>query len=276
MSVTWLIQSDVFDEDYLEPMCEAVESHNHTSQIFRYIPFGGGLDSEFKLPAPGACVIVYGSLNAVKYARRQPWVPGVWCNFDQLRCSAYLARWGRFSVHREYMLVPLGDLRRLAPFLYEEFSVGDTLFIRPDDNAKSFDGSVVAWGAMDSWLTSLEPLCLRSDLLCLISRPAEILAEYRFVIALRKVVTGSMYRKDGAFELSAAWPTEASQKAHEIANSTEYNPQLMYVMDIAETPRGYQLLEIGSVNCAGLYKCDLDAVVQRASELAVAEHADVT
>jgi hypothetical protein len=67
---------------------------------------------------------------------------------------------------------------------------------------------------------------------------------------------------------------ETDPKALEFASSVakdSWQPDTIYVMDVAETTEGFSLLEIGGANCAGLYACDLEKVVDTFTELAIEE-----
>ena len=88
------------------------------------------------------------------------------------------------------------------------------------------------------------------------------------------MLTGSQYKTNG--ESLPVFPDEASKLAEEIANSCEsgcpFNPHSMYIMDICKLEnKEYRLMEIGSVNCAGLYSCDLRKFVEKMSELGLKE-----
>ena len=50
--------------------------------------------------------------------------------------------------------------------------------------------------------------------------------------------------------------------------SGDFQPDPMYVLDICDTPdRGLRLLEAGAFSVAGLYHCDLEAIVSTAARL---------
>ena len=53
-----------------------------------------------------------------------------------------------------------------------------------------------------------------------------------------------------------------------------YSVHPVYVMDIARTDEGLKLLEIGSINCAGLYGADVHKVAKVIHDKAVEEWKD--
>jgi hypothetical protein len=186
-----------------------------------------------------------------------------------------------FGLHGEDVTRFLGDL--WIDKIKEKF-----IFIRPDDNAKSFHGELVAKESFDEWFRIANVFNPGPKCMTLVSEPSKIESEYRFVISERKVLTGSQYKLNGKLEYSPHFPVEAANLAEEIANSCEFNPHPMFIMDICKIEdwqdneyrrihgdQRYKLMEIGSVNCAGMYTCDLRKFVEKASELAGAEWQDI-
>jgi hypothetical protein len=183
-----------------------------------------------------------------------------------------LTYWGKYSVHQEYAFLPLAEVYRQREWLYSTFGSKKLIFIRPDDNAKSFHGEVVAEPQFEHWFEVANFYDPGPQCLTLVSRPSTIISEFRFIIADRKVLTGSQYKRDHKLEIAPDFADEAAALAEEIAKSCEFNPHPIYVMDIAYTGEaGYRLMEIGSVNCAGLYACDLKKIIEKASEIAERE-----
>lgn len=275
MKPTWLIERNTFDDGNPEKMAEIVKSLGMETRWFFNIPFEGGLTPD-NLPGE-TCAIVYGSINTAKYvSRKLPWIPGVWCDFKTLRCTTYLAYWGRYSVHSDYAFLPLSEVHRQKDVLFQIFGNEKRIFIRPDDNAKSFHGEVVAEPQFEKWYEVSNFYNPGPECLTLVSRPSTILSEWRFVIANKKILTGSQYKRNGKLKIAPQFDDEAATVAETIANYNSFNPHPIYVMDIAYTAEeGYRLMEIGSVNCSGLYACDLRKIVEKASEIALAEWQDL-
>jgi hypothetical protein len=95
-----------------------------------------------------------------------------------------------------------------------------------------------------------------------------------------KVLTASQYKNDRVIESQHGCPPEVAAKAEEIIKSTGWQPHPVFVMDMAEVGRPYNLatelrvMEIGSINVAGLYACDLRAIAKGLNELAEREFAE--
>lgn len=106
------------------------------------------------------------------------------------------------------------------------------------------------------------------DCLAVVSSTEHIRAEWRFVIAGKRVVTGSQYRIDGMDMVAPNCPPEAAAFADSVANATPFDPHPIYVMDVAQTDDGFRLIEIGSVCCASLYACNLGKIVDAVVDMA--------
>jgi hypothetical protein len=271
MQANWLFEKDMFLEGNPERMFEIVRELGMNAKWTKYVPFEGAEFTQF--PA-GDCAVVYGSMNLANHvAKVNPWKPGVWTSPHALRTSTYLAHWGRFSVQRDYAMFPLGEVRRMLPLLVERFGVEGKIFLRPNENDKSFSGAVVhqehfeKWYAMNERCYNLDPTSV-----ALVSRPQRILSEHRFIVADRQVITGSKYRRgeqllDGVD--AAGFDEPAKQFAEQVIRSSNWQPLRIYALDVAELSDGYAFMEIGSVNSCGLYGCDLHAVIEHASRIAV-------
>jgi hypothetical protein len=253
------IQAAVFpDGNNTQRLMYLAEEMGLTVHVEPYVPFGG-MSYDF-LPDDGP-VVFYGSVALLRDAmrRRLPHAPLCWFDAGALRCVSYYARWGRHLLQREYGMYPLGDLPRLRAFLYATYGEDDAVFLRPDENDKEFTGEVVAAGAFDRWWAVANMAAPPPSLLCVVARPVPIEAEWRLIIADGKVVTGSQYRRRGSLCIEAGFPDEAAALAE--AAAAEWSPHPVYSLDVAATPDGPRIIELGSINCSGLYACDLRQVV---------------
>jgi len=270
MQPHWLLETDTFLEGNPQRMFEILREMGLPVKWVKYVPFQGTVLDQFP---DDACVVVYGSMNLVAQVTRLAlWAPGVWANSHVLRASTYLAHWGRYSVQREYGMYPLGEIRRLLPRLLEQFGRDGRLFIRPNENDKSFSGTVVSENNFARWLDQ-NTRCYDLDptAVVIVSRPQEIVSEHRFIVADGKVITGSKYRNgetvlDGLDAVgfdAAAW-----KFAQELMEESPWKPLRLFTLDVAELSDGYALMEIGSVNSSSLYGCDLRVFIEHASRIA--------
>jgi hypothetical protein len=232
-----------------------------------YIPFG---EMDYSFLDSKDTVVCYGSLNVIKDVQRRgiPLCPFAWCDFDELRCSNYLAYWGQYSAQRLYAFYPLNEIARNKEFIYKTFGKDDRLFIRPDDNMKTFTGQIVSWQMFDHWWRHCRDYEGGPNCPCLVSCPEKIEREWRLFIKEGAVITGSQYMEHGHLAPEEGFPDAVGVKAEEVIKSTLWEPHPIYVMDIALVEGDYRLLEIGSINAAGMYKGDLKKIAKAIVEVA--------
>jgi hypothetical protein len=272
-SIKWLFERNVFDDGNPERMIGLLRSRGMDCAHVAFECVEG--DEQELRPAEAVeftddeSVFVYGSMNLMKWLlRRRKWPALAWYDFSRLRCQSYYAHWGPHLLQRQYAFMPLTEVNRRKDWVFETFGRDESVFIRPDDNAKSFGGGLVRRDQFDDWYKLANFYEPGPDCLAVVAAPETIHNEWRFVIGQRHVVTGSQYRRDGIEETAAGYPGEAAAFAESVTYANAFDPHPMYVMDIASTADGYRVIEIGSVCCASLYACDLDTVVTTAANIA--------
>ena len=97
------------------------------------------------------------------------------------------------------------------------------------------------------------------EYLCCTSPGKRIYREYRFFVVNGKVVTGSQYRVG-----LRVFSTECNEKdviryAQKMVDL--WSPDVGYVLDIADTPEGFKVIEVNCLNASGFYACDMGKVV---------------
>ncbi len=265
-NIKWLFERNVFDDGNPEEMAKIVRARGMTCAEVAFDAVDGN-ELELRASKPlsfgdDETVMVYGSMNLMKWLlRNQKWPTLRWYNFPRLRCQTYYAYWGDHLLQRQYAFLPLAEIPRRKDWVFETFGRDASVFIRPDDNAKSFGGGVVRYEQFDEWYKLANFYNPGPDCLAVVSMPETIHAEWRLVVAQRQVITGSQYRREGKESISAGCPTAATAFAEIVATANQFDPHPIYVMDVASTEKGFRLIEIGSVCCASLYACDLERVV---------------
>ncbi|MCX6366773.1 MAG: ATP-grasp domain-containing protein, partial [Armatimonadetes bacterium] len=106
------------------------------------------------------------------------------------------------------------------------------------------------------------------DFLLLVAPPHEILGEWRFVIVGEQVVAASQYKWGETLVLEQGAPDGAWAVARAIATHP-WRPIEVFVADIAQTPEGYFVLELNTFGTAGLYACEMEAIVRTVTPYAV-------
>lgn len=244
-----------------------LEDHVHDGGNFNRMIYAGQelgmkviiLDREELLKELPKNSIFFGSLNLIRILQARSDCPKIWCDWEKFRCQSYYPRWGNHLLQEQYGFYPFAEVLRMKDFLYSIFGKNNKMFIRPDENDKSFTGAVVEkdyWIAWEKRSKTYEP---EPDTLCVVSRPEFIHNEFRLIVANGKVITGSKY-SEGGFLVEEGYPKESV----ELVESCKWHPHDLYVADVAFTGAEYKLLEIGPVNGAGLYKCEVLPILKAA------------
>jgi hypothetical protein len=281
----WLICSNCYTDGNPEKMRDAAQHMGCEVSWFKYVPFEHDKSQKLGFDNGEDCVISYGSIQLSKLVERvTKWTPGSWTSWEKLTCSHYLSHWGQNSIHETYAYVTLSDLRRRWQELFNIFGTGadksKRMFIKPDGNEKAFHGEVVNISCYDEWWKYTDCYSPAPELMCLISSPAEIDREWRLIVSGKKVVAGSQYRKrvngESSVEIEPGYPKEIEQFAEQIMQTGTYEPAPIYCLDVCETIKNdLKLVELGGLNCAGLYDADITKVVEKANEVAQLEWDDL-
>jgi hypothetical protein len=269
MKPIWLIETGVWKDDNVSRLIEMIKNMGLTVHTEQHTPYRPSefdvVNEDEKRP-----IIYYGSLNTVEdlRIRRPNWVPLIWFDSIAFSCRSYYAHWGKYLLQEDYGFYPLGELVRLKEQLYRVYGRDGMIFIRPDDNDKSFSGRLVPEENFPYWYEEARASKPDPAALVVVCAPVHIEGESRFVIADRKVIAGTFYKWGGKSSPTSDDLRKAGMVAREIATEP-WQPRAIYIADIARESAGqYRLVEIGGVNSAGLYHCDLLPVIQAMNEIA--------
>lgn len=265
-NLKWLIQrGSGADEPNAGRFVEIARAAGHDVIEAKYVPMGGGIEA-YSPTSPidikdDDKVVAICTINLYRFLHRTTnWMLG-WANFDDLRCHVYYDQLGKYLIHPQYIMLPFREIMRKRDWIYTLLG-GDRqeVFIRPDDNAKSFNGEVVSKENLNEWYEYVKYWngeYYHSP--CVIASTVPILQEWRIVVADKKVIDGSQYRLNGSVEWKAGYDSGSAEFAEKIAAEYELHP--IFCLDIAKTPDGYKLVEVSSVNTAGLYMCKIEPIV---------------
>lgn len=211
-------------------------------------------------------VIVHGPIAAVRpLLKKYPWVH--WSPFDRLKCSNYYPRFAEHITQQVHIFLPFGTLLANWSFYHDMlwkmmsksyksespyWGVHNLLFVRPDNNIKSFAAGVMGWKDLNDMVGVIEP-----DSMVVAAVPQTIHHEWRVLVIDGTPITGSMYRptqQEGMPPLNSYYYKELWEAGR------DYLPSAVF-FDFAETDEDISLLEISGVNCAGLYEMDHDKFV---------------
>jgi hypothetical protein len=173
---------------------------------------------------------------------------------------------------QDYTFLPLAEFIRCKDKVFDKYALDDIIFIKPDTNNKIFNGELVHRYEFHHWQNYLSFDRPEDELLCLISKPCELLSEYRLVLADNKVIAASAYRINHIIEHVEGCPQGVVELAEYAA--AHWSPHRMFIMDIGRTTDGYVIIECGSINIAGFYQCKLLPIVDSWIKIASEEIGD--
>lgn len=135
----------------------------------------------------------------------------------------------------------------------------DYFFIRPTADSKYFAGTVMSGKELSDWKQKVAVLGeddgsgLRADTEIMWAAPKHIDAEYRTWVIDGKIVTATRYPKSGPADTAAL---SFARRMVEI-----YAPLRAFVLDVCLSDDVWKIVEINTINAAGFYAADLDALV---------------
>jgi hypothetical protein len=273
----WLIEEDLFGEDYLAEMVNTLEAQKIPFSIVKHIPFSqgkvkiGNKEDYLHQLLPDK-VIVYGSINLLKAVEKYiTCLPGMeQITWENYRCSIY------YPYYSEYLFNYFGDWYPIR-WLAKKFDdlIPYEAFIRPDEATKSFKGGRYTKETFLEAITNIdENIWVYVDTVsgeeCLLEE------EYRLFYINGKVITGSQYRQREKKKTSSDVPSDAVEYVESMLQSVGYMPDEVLAVDIARAVNyyppvkppfsKYYLLELSPWACAGLYDCDIPLLVKSVHE----------
>lgn len=252
-NIYWLLQKNITNQDEYEQLKAACIAAGTGVEEITIIPFTESLPP---FDRTRRC-IVYGSITLSKLAAKDPDLKkGVFADDINFSMENYLSRWGKHMLNYGAKLMTLEEL------VQSGMADDKELFIRPDDDNKSFAGEVKTFRELKQWFSQLKDAD-RTDLShqekLLVAEPWNILYEWRCWIVNKKVVAASQYRENFRLKKVAGCPDTVKEFAE--SRSIEYTPHDIFVMDICLCGDAYYIVECGSMNATGFYHASINDIV---------------
>ena len=275
MNVNWILSgNDIVNNQVL---LSEIDRHGDKYTIIK--PFG-------ELPELDGPVISLVPLDMCVRVLRTKLYPGVYCNLQNLKCSAYYPHFQEYLLNNRFFFLPLANISAMKEDIFDSWlgASYEDLFVRPDSGFKSFTGQLVSKTKLDYDIKNLANIAISGTEFCLIAPPVNILREWRFVIGRRKIIACSQYRDhkltpsgipNPIRELSAGAPKEVCDFVENVLSSVDWEPEPIYTMDIAETStKNLKVVELNCFSAAGLYKCDISKIVSEVRVIVIDEYYD--
>ncbi len=250
MSVTWILESNVFAEVCFDEMLAHLKERGLTHHVVRVIPMIHEIEG--KVPVVTGPCVVYGSIGVQKLALQHGWMPGVFPVPTEMEAQDALG-----DLYLNADLVRM-NMSRVEAYMANQ---SGSFFIKPDTDTKEFAGQVIDAAAFSTWYAGMVESGYLSgnDFPVVLSSPKKLGCEWRVVVVDGKIVTSSLYRQ---------WQQVMAERhiipqVEEVvmAAHARFQPADAYVIDVAQHGDDYRIIEYNTLNSAGLYECDARAVI---------------
>lgn len=253
----WILHDILEKEPFFGKIVSFLKNMDIPFEIISTEPFTAKMKT---IPNPTQEKVV--SLGSYSFTNKikTMWSPGSWTN-ENYDYQVWSKKWAGFCLNDDALVCKFGEV----PFQRNDF------FIRPCADDKLFTGQVMKWEGFDSWrekvlkVNLISPLDINFDSMIMISSVKEIITEYRFLIVNGKIITGSQYKSGNIVSYKEVKPYE--EKLFNFVKKVVdvWTPSEAFALDIALADNGkelkYYVLEMGNVNSAGLYDCDIQKFV---------------
>jgi hypothetical protein len=252
-NLQWVVQKNLTsynDFSALQGACQKLSIHFIGIDV---IPFSN------KLPDfdPTRKSIFYGSTTFNKLAFEHGKLKeGVFFDPITFSIGRYIKEWG------EHMLNYGAILTTYEELMQTEYDPEKMLFIRPDDDGKSFAGEVLKFGDFREWfeqLKMIENSGIARESRIVVGEPFHIGREWRLWCVEKKVIAASQYRNNFKLEKLRGCPKDVVSFAEE--RCLQFTPHDVFVMDVCETGEELYIVECNCMNAAGFYDANIEAIV---------------
>jgi len=259
--LVWVVEPDVFGQDYNLPFAAKAVGHNVLEWCDDWWETKRWPELTDKL------VIFHGSLNnAARISAELPWNPGAFCDIDWLHCSTYFPIVEKWLLNKCWALTTVKELVNQSECVLSRIGSANSFFVRPDSPLKPFSGRVITRNNLT--LEALDYGFYYDDenLPIIISPIKTVSCEWRYIIVDGEVVSGSAYEANGRIAKTDNFNKKSLYYATLIAKQLSVL-QKVYIIDICECDGELYLLELNPFSGADLYGCDMSAVVKRISDM---------
>ncbi len=252
----WVIEHNVFPTDEEQRLAVALSDFRIPCERL------SGADIRTRLPVPDRHTVLRGSCWLFQQLQSHAaWRADLWGTERDFDYSHYAKRYADATLNYPFTPVTFHELCwKRDTFLPNSAS---TVFIRPETGLKSIDGQLVSRANFDTWVEKCRMLQLRGSAQLVVAEPRVITAEYRCIIVDHALISSSQYRPI----YSTGCPQAVAEFVQHIVGTIP-PPCRAYVIDVAVTPDGPRVIEIGCACCVAFYESDALAIAAHFSAIA--------
>ena len=171
-----------------------------------------------------------------------------------------MAVWGTYMLNNGARVTTFDEL------MAADFDPEKLLFIRPDDDGKSFAGEVLTFAEFRKWfegLRQVENADVSGASKIVVGEPFNLGREWRLWCVGGRVVAASQYRNRFELAKERGCPKEVVDFAE--ARCLTFTPHPIFVMDVCESAGELYIVECNCMNAAGFYAADIGTIVEHVS-----------
>jgi hypothetical protein len=145
-NIQWVVQRNLTEQASLHDLESACNAINVDYCAIEVIPFS---DQLFDFPRHKKSIF-YGSTTTMYLIYQQQGLnQGLFFDETAFSMERYLDVWGKYMLNFGSRLIKIGDLNTL------NYPDDKLLFIRPNDDSKSFSGEVKRFGEIADWMAQI-------------------------------------------------------------------------------------------------------------------------
>jgi hypothetical protein len=268
--VNWLVDEILTERQYeteYPSIAKVAQEFGCNIYKTKYVPFSTGPDTNIPF-GKNTCTITHGTVqfcNQITKKYSMDWCPGTYFNKNVKSFSLFASHYGDLMLNNDFYVIPY------AEFVRRRLQSNQTVFIKPESGMKEFTGKIINYSNFDTEINSMNQIeRVNTESLCVIASAKNIDAEFRYIIANKEVITGSEYRWDNILDVRKDTLPICDELAKYVAKM-EWQPDIVYVLDIAYSDKKAKIIELNAFSSSGLYACNTYKIVEAVSIAALKE-----
>jgi hypothetical protein len=264
MSVIWFIANEAFEGRPGEKLPEVIKAKGLNIREFKHNVYRYVSDNDLNTTSD-QIIIPHGPIQFINQIKKDYLYEQSEFITDfknNMSCNDYMSKYPiDWFLNSDSQWIPYGILTQRR--------IKENVFIRPNSAYKTFTGFVLNSDDFDHEINSLNQLSkIDPEELVIISKPKNIIHEFRTVICNREVIAYSLYKWDDFHYVSRDIHPDCLELANNVAKNN-YQVSDVYVCDVCLSDDGAKIVELNSWESSGLYGCDLDIIVDKLSLFAI-------
>ncbi len=246
----WILQANLRDRALLAELQACLTASGTEFCSVPVQPFVPELPA-LPVATDGRPVVCYGPSFVPRVARHGVWQPGSFFDEATFRWSVMQQHWRDLMFAADGRAMPLAEANDVLA------STGETCFVRPDADSKSFDG-----GLFDA--AALQALFAPANETVVVAQNRAIDAEWRCFVVAGDIVAASEYRRNG----QPSFHPDAPLRVMEIAAAAieRWNPAPVYALDLARSGDTIGVVEANCFSAARFYAADVATIIAAVTE----------